>query len=59
MEYAIVHSDQTVNAAYYSEVNLRLRRYRNAVVSQRQTGPCGCTGNAFKIITLIQKSTLL
>lgn len=41
MEYAIVPSDQTVNAAYHSQVDPGLRRYKNFVITQRQTGPCG------------------
>lgn len=31
MEYAIVPYDKTANAAYYSQVNTGLRRYRNNV----------------------------
>lgn len=41
MEYEIEPSDQMSNAAYYSQINQGLRRYRNVVITQRQTGLCG------------------
>lgn len=57
--YAIVPSDQTVNASYYSQVNSGIRRSRNVIISQSQTGRVACLGNVYLMITSKPKCTLL
>lgn len=50
----------TVNAAYFSQGYLELRRYENVVITQRKTKPCGLFKQCiYMIITPIQKYTLL
>lgn len=45
MENAIVPYDKSVNAENYFQVNPGIRRYRNVVMRQRQTGRADCIGN--------------
>lgn len=55
MERSIVPSGQTVNAVNHSRVNPGLRLFKDVVITQH----ADCIGNVYKMITPMQKCTLL